>query len=61
MDKNRIKRDIDAASNQSIIESEISLYQSDIRTQAAKHLATIESEARRQKLGRITLVAILKQ
>ncbi len=61
MDKNRIKRDIDAASNQSIIESEISLYQSDIRTEAAKHLGKIESEARRRKLGRITLVAILKQ
>ena len=61
MDKNRIKRDVDAASNQSIIEFDISLYQSDIRTEAAKHLAKIESEAKRQKLGRITLVAILKQ
>ncbi len=61
MDKNRIKRDIDAASNQSIIESEISLYQSDIRTVAAKHLAKIESEARRLKLGNVTMVAILKR
>lgn len=61
MDKNRIKRDIDTASNQSIIEAEISLYQSDIRTIAAKHLAKIESEARRQKLGNVTLVAILRK
>ena len=61
MDKNRIKRDVDAASNQSIIESEICLYQSDIKTEAAKHLAKIEAEAKRQKLGNVTLVAILKK
>ncbi len=61
MDKNRIKRDVDAAPNQSILESEISLYQSDIRTEAAKYLAKIEAEARRQKLGTVTLIAILRK
>ena len=61
MDKNKIKRDIDVAPNQTIIETEISLYQSDIRNETAKHLAKIESEARRLRLGNVTMVAILKK
>jgi hypothetical protein len=61
MNKNQIKHDIDVAPNQAIIETEISLYQSDIRTESSKHLVKIESEAKRQKLGRITMVAILRK
>ncbi len=61
MNKNKIKHDIDVAPNQAIIETEISLYQSDIRTESSKHLVKIESEAKRQKLGRITMVAILRK
>lgn len=61
MDKNQIKRGIDAAASQSIIETEISLYQSDIRTEAAKHLAKIDAESKRQKLSKVTLIAILKK
>jgi hypothetical protein len=61
MNKNKIKHDIKAAPNQAIIETEVSLYQSDIRTESSKHLVKIESEAKRQKLGRVTMVAILRK
>jgi len=61
MNKNKIKHDIEAAPNQAIIETEVSLYQSDIRTESSKHLVKIESEAKRQKLGRVTMVAILRK
>ncbi len=61
MKKQRIKKNIDASNDQAIIESDVNLYQSDIRIQAASFLAKIAAESKRQKMGSITLVAILKK
>ncbi len=60
MNKQRIKKAIDASNDQAIIEVDVNLYQSDIRTQAASFLAKIASESKKQKRSRIKLVAILE-
>lgn len=60
MNKHQIKKTIDASNDQAIIEVDINLYQSDIRTQAATFLAKIAAESKKQKRSRIKLVAILE-
>jgi hypothetical protein len=60
MNKQRIKKAIDASNDQAIIDVDVNLYQSDIGTQAASFLAKIASESKKQKRSRIKLVAILE-
>jgi len=60
MTKQTIKKSIDASNDQAIIESDVNLYQSDIRTQAASFLAKIAAESKRQKRSKIKLIAILE-
>ena len=60
MNKQHIKKMIDASNDQAVIEVDVNLYQSDIRTQAASFLAKIASESKKQKRSRIKLVAILE-
>jgi hypothetical protein len=60
MNKQHIKKVIDAVNDQSVIEADVNLYESDIRTQAAAFLAKIATESKRQKRSKIKLVAILE-
>ncbi len=60
MNKQHIKKAIDAVDNQGIIEVDVNLYESDIRSQAASFLAKIASESKKQKRSKIKLVAILE-
>ena len=60
MNKQHIKKTIDASNDQAIIEFDVNLYQSDIRTQAANFLAKIASESKKQKRSKIKLVAIIE-
>jgi hypothetical protein len=60
MKKQQIKQAIDASSEQTIIDVDINLYQSDIRQQSAAFLAKIATESKRQKRSKIKLVAILE-
>ena len=60
MNKQVIKKIIDVSSYKAIIEVDVNLYQSDIRTQAAAFLAKIATESKRQKRSKIKLVAILE-
>ncbi len=61
MTKQTIKKTIDASNDQAIIESDVNLYQSDIRIQSASFLAKIAAESKRQKRSKIKLIAILEQ
>jgi hypothetical protein len=60
MKKQQIKQAIDASSEQTIIDIDINLYQSDIRQQSAAFLTKIATESKRQKRSKIKLVAILE-
>ena len=60
MNKHQIKQTIDASDNQSIIEADINLYQSDIKQQAAAFLNKVAAESKRLKRPKVTLIAILQ-
>jgi len=60
MNKQRIKKTIDASNDQSIIEADINLYESDIRQQAAAFLTKIATESKRQKRSKIKVFAVLE-
>jgi len=60
MNKQQIKQTIDATSNQSIIEADINIYESDIRQLAQSFLTKVAAESKRQKRSKIKLVGILE-
>ncbi len=60
MNKQSIKKSIDASNDQAIIEFNINVYQSDIRQQASGFLAKIDQESKRQRRSKIKLIAILE-
>ena len=60
MKKQRLKKTIDASNDQSIIEADINLYESDIRQQASAFLTKIATESKRQKRSKIKLFAVLE-
>ncbi len=60
MNKQIIKKSIDASNDQAIIETNVNLYQSDIRKQASDFLAKIDQESKRQRRSKIRLIAILE-
>jgi hypothetical protein len=60
MNKQSIKKSIDTSNDQAIIETNVNLYQSDIRQQAASFLAKIDQESKRQRKSKIRLIAILE-
>lgn len=60
MNKQQIKQTIDATSNQSIIEVDINIYESDIRQLAQSFLTKIAAESKRQKRSKIKLIGILE-
>lgn len=61
MNKQRIKQAIDASNDQSVIEADINLYQSDIKQIAAPVLAKIAAESKRLKRSKIKIIAILQE
>jgi hypothetical protein len=60
MKKQRLKKTIDASNDQSIIEVDINLYESDIKQQATAFLIKIATESKRQKRSKIKLFAVLE-
>ena len=60
MSKQAIKKNIDASSDQAIIEADINLYQSDIKQQAASFLNKVAAESKRLKRPKVKIIAILQ-
>jgi hypothetical protein len=60
MNKQRIKKAFDTVDNQGIVEADVNLYESDIRSQAAIFLAKVATESKRQKRSKVKLLAILQ-